>query len=461
MSTYKIETWGCQMNEHDSERMAGLLNLRGDAPAADAADARVVVLNTCAVREKAEDKLYSRLGELRPLKEKNPGMIIAVAGCIGQMSGEAIFKRAPYVDLVLGPRAIKNLPALIERAKSQRTIDTNLYEDSVLFGYDSAARATPGKAWITVMEGCNKRCSFCIVPTTRGSETHRPFDELLDEAKRLADSGIVEIELLGQNVNAWVDENRTRDFADLCRAVARVPGIRRLRFMTSHPLHFTERIAAVMGEEPAMCPYLHLPVQSGSDRVLKLMKRGYTHQWFLDKIAMVREKVPTLSLSTDLIVAFPGETEEDFAESLRLVEEVRFDSLYSFLYSARPGTPAAEMEPVPKETGKARHMRLHEAQAAIQDEIMQRFTGAVAEVLVEGQDTHGEPPPPGRFRSYGHDRHGKIVVFTAPGPIPAGRLVNVNIEGASMHQLRGALSNGELTAQKTQLLVTERNCISG
>ena len=296
MSTYKIETWGCQMNEHDSERMAGLLNLRGDSAAAEVADARIVLLNTCAVREKAEDKLYSRLGELRMLKEKNPEMVIAVAGCIGQMSGEAIFKRAPYVDLVLGPRAIKNLPQLIERAKIQRTIDTNLYEDSVLFGYDSAVRSTPGKAWITVMEGCNKRCSFCIVPTTRGSETHRPFDELLNEANRLADSGIVEIELLGQNVNAWVDENRTRDFADLCRAVARVPGIRRLRFMTSHPLHFTERIAAVMGEEPAMCPYLHLPVQSGSDRILKLMKRGYTHQWFLDKIAMSGEGPEAVAL---------------------------------------------------------------------------------------------------------------------------------------------------------------------
>lgn len=451
MSTFKIETWGCQMNEHDSERMAGLLNQRGHSAIGsdDASLAQVVLLNTCAVREKAEDKLYSRLGELRMLKEKNPEMVIAVAGCIGQMSGEAIFKRAPYVDLVLGPRAVKNLPELIERAKIQRTIDTNLYEDSVRFGYDTATRNSPGKAWITVMEGCNKTCTYCIVPTTRGRETHRPFAELLDEAKSLADRGFVEIELLGQNVNAWEDEGRglstkKRDFADLCRAIARVPGIRRVRFMTSHPLHFTERIAEVMAEEPAMCPYLHLPVQSGSDRVLKAMKRGYTRAWFLDKIAMARERVSNLSVSSDLIVAFPGETEEEFAESLQLVEDARFDFLFSFLYSARPGTVAAAMEPVPMEVAKARHMRLFELQAGIQAERMQSFMDTTAEVLVDGRDERGEPIPEGWHRYYGRDRHWKTVVFTSPIPLTIGSLAEVKIDHASPHQLKGSLTTAIL-----------------
>ncbi len=439
-ATYRVETWGCQMNEHDAERMAGLLNRRGLSAAASEADAGVVILNTCAVREKAEDKLYSRLGELRLLKKERPDLVIAVAGCIGQMSGADIFKRAPFVDLVLGPRAIKNLPELVEQARRQRTIDVNLHEDSVRFGYDDAERLTPGRARVTVMEGCNKTCTYCIVPTTRGRESHRNYDALLDEVRRLADRGFVEIELLGQNVNAWVDETRSRDFADLCRGVARVGGIKRVRFTTSHPLHFTERIAAAMGEEPALCPYLHLPVQSGSNAVLRAMKRGYSRENYLERLAMVRAKVPNLSLSTDFIVAFPGETEDDHAATMALAAEARFDFFYSFLYSPRPGTPAESLDGIPRAVAKDRHMRLLELQAGIQEERMSRFAGAVSEVLVEGEDGRGDHPPAGWRRYFGHDRHWKIVVFDAPRPLEPGRLVDVKIERTTPHQLRGTMA---------------------
>jgi len=338
---YSIETWGCQMNVHDSEKMAGALQGLGYSPTDDVRRADVILLNTCAIRDKASQKVFSALGRLRRLKQRNPRLLVGVTGCVAQMEGEKIFDQAGFVDLVLGPRGIASLPALLEDARRGRTTQLVPQEDSLTYPFESTVRASQVKAYITVMEGCNKRCTFCVVPRTRGREESRSLAHILQEVRHLVTRGYREVELLGQNVNTYRDGDT--GFAGLLRAVDRVEGIERVRFTTSHPLHFEDSIIEALAGSRNLCPSVHLPAQSGADRVLRLMRRGYTRERYLERVKRLRQSVPGCTVSTDIIVAFPGETDEEFEATMSLADEVRFERMYSFLFSPRDGTPAATM----------------------------------------------------------------------------------------------------------------------
>ncbi|HXV76295.1 MAG TPA: tRNA (N6-isopentenyl adenosine(37)-C2)-methylthiotransferase MiaB, partial [Candidatus Polarisedimenticolaceae bacterium] len=340
MSRYHIETWGCQMNVHDTEKLAGLLEQRGMERAAGRGDADLILLNTCSIREKAAEKMFSELGRIERLRRKNPDLLIGVCGCVGQQEGQAVFARAPYVDFVIGPRATGSLPGVLDRLRrgdptARRFVDVDYRDDSIRFPYDAIRRESPetAKAYVTIIEGCNHRCTYCIVPTTRGREICRAMAEVLAEVRALARSGVLEVEFLGQTVNAYRDD-RGQTLADLLRATAAIDGIDRIRFTTSHPAQMTERLMDAMRDaRPALCPYLHLPVQSGSSAVLERMRRGYDRETYLDKIEEIRRRIPEISFGTDIIVGFPGETDEEFDDTLRLLEEVPFDTVYSFAYS--------------------------------------------------------------------------------------------------------------------------------
>ncbi len=431
--SYWIETWGCQMNEHDSEKMAGTLEGLGYRPAASPFDADVVLLNTCAIREKAEDKVYHFLDRLRPHRAARPEMIVGVCGCVAQLVGEGIRKEAPFVDLVLGPRAAGKLPEYLAGAKDARGIvDTTLYQDSILAGTESVRRQ-PGrvKAYVTVMEGCNKTCTYCVVPATRGREESRPLEALLTEVRRLAGEGYREIEFLGQNVNAWRCPDTHAKLGDLLRAAGRVDGVRRLRFTTSHPLHLTSDIIAAMAEVPEVSDALHLPVQSGSSRVLQAMKRGYDREKYLAKVNELRKCKPELALSTDVIVGFPGETEAEFQETLSLVREVGFDQMFSFVYSARPNTVASLMrDDVPFERKAERLMELQALQREIQLAGHQHLIGRTFEVLVESRSRRDAEEWAGRTRC------NRVVNFPGRG-LAAGDFVTVRIVAAGPNSLRG------------------------
>jgi tRNA-2-methylthio-N6-dimethylallyladenosine synthase len=424
---YLIKTWGCQMNVLDSDKMAGLLNAMGYAPTADEAEADVILLNTCSVREGPENKVFTELGRLRALKSGRD-VILGLVGCVAQQEQAAVFERAPYVDLVMGPRGVRHLPELLRQARVQRAIDTEFHEDSVLFPDGDIARSSRTKAFVTVMEGCNKKCAFCIVPRTRGAEVYRPLDSILEEARRAVDQGYMEVELLGQNVNCWKQEGLR--FPDLLAAVSDVAGVRRLRFTTSHPRHFPLEAADLMAERSNLCPYLHLPVQAGSDRILKAMRRQYDQAWYLDLVAGIRERVPAIALSSDVIVGFPGETEEDFEETLKVVREAEYDTLFSFRYSPRPGTPAADMEAVPEAAARARHQRLLDLQMEIQTRRFAASVGRVVEVLVEGESKKG-----GQFSGRAPDN--KVVNFTSPGSVRVNTLVPVRILRSNVNSLLG------------------------
>jgi len=385
---FNIRTWGCQMNVHDTEKMAGALTRDGFQVSRDARGADVVLLNTCAVRDKATQKVYHALGRLRRLKEQNPSLIIGVTGCVAQLEGETIFRRAPYVDLVVGPRAIGALPRLVEEARTRQTTRLTPVEDDLTYPFESAVRGSAAKAYVTVMEGCDKACTFCIVPRTRGDEEYRPVAQVLAEAAHLAGRGYREIELLGQNVNGY--RHGGVDFAGLLRRVDAVDGIERLRFTTSHPLHLSDAIITAMAEGEHVCPQIHLPVQSGSDRVLKRMRRGYDRSRYLERVARLRSEVREVALSTDVIVGFPGESDADFDATLELLEEVRFEQVYSFVYSPRPGTVAARLEdPTPAAVKDARLQLLQRRQQEIQAELYQREIGRTVQVLVEGPAKFG------------------------------------------------------------------------
>jgi len=430
---YWIETWGCQMNEHDSEKLSGALEGLGYERAGGPADADLVLLNTCSIREKAEEKVYQYLARLRAARRENPSMIIGVAGCVAQMSGASLRDREPIVDLVLGPRAAGRLPELLARVTERRGIvDTTLYQDG-LFRSDRPVRRDPRrvKAWVTVMEGCNKSCAYCIVPTTRGREVYRPLDGILAECADLVADGFAEIELLGQNVNAWRDREAGEWFDGLLRRVGSIPGLRRLRFTTSHPAQFTDRIIEAMAETPAVCHALHLPVQSGSSRVLARMRRGYDRARYLDRVQRLREAMPDIALSTDVIVGFPGETEDDFRETLTLVEEVGFDQMFSFIYSPRPGTPAAMVrDDLPAERKTARLMELQQLQRRIQLERNRARVGRVVRVLVEGPSRRDAEEWAGRTPG------NQVVNFAAEG-VRAGDEIAVRITAAGPNSLRG------------------------
>ncbi len=432
MKHYFIQTWGCQMNAHDSEKMAGVLEARGYAPAVRPADADIILLNTCSVRAGAENKVFSHLGRLRRLKQAKPDLVIGVCGCVAQQAGETIFRRAPHVDLVMGPRAIDRLDAMLDQARDEgRSISLVRDGDPVGFPGGTAARGSGPRAWVTVMEGCNKSCAYCIVPYTRGREAYRPATAIVEEVGALTQSGFSEIELLGQNVNAW--HEGTDDFAALLHQVDRVPGVRRLRFTTSHPGHLKSQIMDRMADLPAVCNHLHLPAQSGSDRILRAMDRGYTRARYVAKIAYLRARVADMAFSTDIIVGFPGETESDFQETLSLLREIEFDQIYAFMFSPRPGTPAVLLNRTVPDPDK--EARLH-AVLGLQEEIQRRrheaLVGREFEVLVDGHGRLDNGLIQGRTRCH-------RIVHLPAGELAPGQYVRARIVRAAAHSLQGTL----------------------
>jgi tRNA-2-methylthio-N6-dimethylallyladenosine synthase len=441
---YLIETFGCQMNVHDSERMAGLLEQAGYEWTADAEDADVVVINTCSVRERAEEKLYTRLGELRQMGiETGRDPVVAVAGCVAQQEGEAIFKRSPGVaDIVVGTQAIRRLPMLVEQAATTRGsdpfFDLNPYDD-VTFPLGVTRRSDPVKAYVTIIEGCNEFCSFCVVPYTRGHERMRPKADILAEVREAVGSGRREIQLLGQIVNHYAaPDDPDCDFTGLLEAIHAVDGVDRIRFASPHPRHFSDRFLDAMDRLPKVCRHLHLPVQSGSTRVLAAMRRRYTRDSYLDLVARIRARLPDVALSTDMIVGFPGESDADFDETLSLTREVGYHSMFSFKYSERPNTLAEKRLPddVPEEEKTRRIVALQALQRAIQTALNAGLVGRRADVLVDSASRRRDTELSGRTT--------QNVVVNFPGP-PAwiGRMVAVDIERAGAHSVWGRAVNAD------------------
>jgi len=440
--TYLIRTFGCQMNVHDSERLAGLLEADGMEAVDDVEQADVVVLNTCCIRENADNKLYGTLGHLRSLKERNPGMQIAVGGCLAQKDREGIQARASQVDAVFGTHNVGRAAELLaDAAATGRPVmeildQTTLDEDGAFPSALPVRRALPYTAWVTIQIGCDNACAFCIVPAVRGAEISRPFGGIVDEVAAVAAAGTVEVTLLGQNVNSYGrDLTRRRPlFADLLRAVGEVDGIRRVRFTSPHPKDLRPETIAAMAGSPAACEHLHLPLQSGSDRTLAAMHRGYTAARYLQRLADARAAMPDLAVTTDLIVGFPGESDDDFEATLEVVAEAAYDSAYTFVFSPRPGTQAAEMGDrfVPAEVIAERFERL---KIVVERSALARHqarVGRVEEVLVEGPSKKDPAVASGRTRQ------NKLVHF--PGPVPpAGSFADVRITGAAAHFLRGEL----------------------
>jgi tRNA-2-methylthio-N6-dimethylallyladenosine synthase len=428
---YLIETWGCQMNQHDSEKMAGILLDLGYTPTSDESVADLILLNTCSVREKAESKVFGRLGRLRLLKKSNPDLLLGVVGCVAQQAGEGIFRRAPYVDLVMGPRNLSRLGHLIEEARREgRSIGLARDDDPIVFPSGTTARASGPKAFVTVMEGCNKSCTYCIVPFTRGREVYRPHEDILREVRDLTAIGYIEIEFLGQNVNAYHDGGH--DLAALLHMADRVQGLRRVRFTTSHPGHLKQGIMDAMRIVPTVCNHLHLPVQSGSDRMLQSMNRGYTRTRYLSKIDYLKKTVTDITFSTDIIVGFPGETDSDFQDSLTLLREVKYDQVYAFAYSPRPGTMAPELDSaIPEGVKQTRLRELLALQESIQVLRNVDLLGRTFEVLVDGTGRLDNGLLKGRTRC------NRIVHFA--GPARRGELVDVRITRAHAHSLIGEI----------------------
>ena len=444
VGSYHIHTWGCQMNVHDSEKLAGVLEREGYVRAAGENDADVILLNTCSIREKAAEKVFSELGRLRRLKSESSGMLLGVCGCVAQQEGESIYRRAPYVDFVVGPRAIESIgPALAKIRRGKRgalhVTDTEYRNDSIRFPFDEIRRTgeNRAKAFVTIIEGCNHRCTYCIVPTTRGREIYRPMSEVLDEVRDLAGKGVVEIEFLGQTVNAYRDEEGNT-LAELLTASAAIDSIRRIRFTTSHPAQMTEAlIDAIAANQPKVCAYLHLPVQSGSTEVLRRMRRGYDRESYLAKIDSFRSRIPDMLFGTDIIVGFPGETQEDFEQTIQLLDEVQFDSVYSFAYSPRPGTRALELEDdLAPALKHERLQRLQEHQKGIQTRRMANWLGRTVEVLVEGRSKRNAE------RWTGRTVEARVVNFE--GASEAGRLEQVEITETTPFSLTGRVAGSVL-----------------
>ncbi len=441
MKKLYIRTFGCQMNEYDSDKMADVLGaaepmVKTDNPE----EADVILFNTCSVREKAQEKVFHDLGRVKHLKQAKPDLIIGVGGCVASQEGDAIVTRAPYVDLVFGPQTLHRLPQLInERRVSGRSQVDISFPEIEKFDKLPPAKVEGASAFVSIMEGCSKYCTFCVVPYTRGEEVSRPLDDILAEVAGLADQGVKEVTLLGQNVNAWRGEivresEEFGDFAFLLECVAEIPGIERLRYTTSHPREMTQRIIDAYARIPKLVSHLHLPVQAGSDRVLAAMKRGYSVLEYKSLIRKLRAVRPDLSLSSDFIVGFPGETEEDFEKTMKLIDDVGFDTSFSFVYSARPGTPAADLEDcVPPETKLrwlARLQKRVEAQAAVISEAM---VGRVERVLVVGPSKKNPEELAGRTDN------NRVVNFAAH-PRLIGQMVDVRITAALPHSLRGEVA---------------------
>ncbi|WP_372715707.1 tRNA (N6-isopentenyl adenosine(37)-C2)-methylthiotransferase MiaB [Immundisolibacter sp.] len=433
-----LKTFGCQMNVYDSQRIADVLaQSHGLEVTADPAEADVLLLNTCSIREKAQEKVFSELGAWwHDYKRHRPELVIGVGGCVASQEGERLRQRAPYVDLVFGPQTIHRLPQLLNQAQGRRAAVDVSFPEIEKFDRLPLPRARGPAAFVSVMEGCSKYCSFCVVPYTRGEEFSRPLLDVLTEVAVHAEQGSREVTLLGQNVNAYLGttpRGGTADLAELIRQVAQIDAIARIRFTTSHPVEFTDRLSDTYAEVPKLAAHLHLPVQSGSDSILRAMKRGHTVAEYLAKIGRVRQARPGISLTTDLIVGFPGETEEDFAATLALVEAASFDEAYSFVYSARPGTPAAALaDDTPPEVKKERLGRLQTLVANRSQAFVERLVGSVQRVLVEG------PAKRGQGRMQGRISHNRVVNFAADEQL-AGQMVDVKINAVSVHTLRGEL----------------------
>ena len=392
MKTYYVRTFGCQMNKHDSERIAGLLEATGMTPAPGPDEADVIVFNTCCVRETADDRLYGQVSSLKALKTGGrPDVLIAVGGCVGQRDGAAVLKHAPHVDVVFGTHNIGELPALLEAAESGRPAVSVLEEGEAFASDLPQIREHPWHAWVSITVGCDNHCAYCIVPTVRGAERSRPSEDIVAEVARLVGEGVLEVTLLGQNVNSYGrDRYGEPRFAALLRQVAGT-GIQRIRFATSHPKDLSDDTIAAMAGLPAMMPFLHLPVQHGSDRILQAMNRRYTRETYLERIAAVREQVPDIALSTDIIVGFPGETEEDFSQTLDLIQRVGFDHAFTFIYSKREGTPAAALaDTVPREVAQERFDRLALLVRDLSYAANEREVGLVRSCLIEGASRRDE-----------------------------------------------------------------------
>jgi tRNA-2-methylthio-N6-dimethylallyladenosine synthase len=438
-----IRTFGCQMNEYDSAKMADVLNAaEGLTPTDSPDDADVILFNTCSVREKAQEKVFSDLGRVKHLKRAKPDLVIGVGGCVASQEGAAIVERAPYVDVVFGPQTLHRLPDLIARRRATGRAQVDIsFPEIEKFDHLPPPRVDGASAFVSIMEGCSKYCSFCVVPYTRGEEVSRPFDDVLTEVADLAEHGVKEITLLGQNVNAYLGRmadgaggDLRADFALLLEYVHEIPGVERIRYTTSHPKEFTQRLIDAYGRLPKLVDHVHLPVQAGSDRVLAAMKRGYTALEYKSIIRRLRAVRPNISISSDFIVGFPGETEDDFDKTMKLVEDIGFDASFSFVYSKRPGTPAADLaDDTPQEVKLKRLARLQAGINANQQRISDGMVGTRQMILVEG------PSKKDASELMGRTENNRIVNF-AGGPNSArllGQLVEVIVTQALPHSLRG------------------------
>jgi tRNA-2-methylthio-N6-dimethylallyladenosine synthase len=429
-ATFFLETFGCQMNDHDSEKVAGVLLARGYRQVESPDAASLVLYNTCSIREKAAQKVFSRLGEYRT--KQAAGQVIGVLGCVAQQEGEGIFERAPWVSLVCGSASYRKLPELLTQLEAGNQRVTGLDNDTdETFETPVTRRDNPWRAYLTVIEGCDKSCAYCVVPFTRGPERSRASESVLREVRELAELGYSEVQLLGQTVNSYADPSRQLRFADLLLAVADVPGIRRVRFTTSHPRDFGADIVAAIESQPKLCNHVHLPVQSGSARVLHSMARTYTREEYLEKIAMLRAAKRSIAITTDIIVGFPGETETDFAETLSLLEEVRYDNIFSFKYSPRPNTPSLSMPDAISEEEKSRRLAiLQETQREVQSQRNATLLGNTFEVFVSGKSRREN-------QWSGHTTCHRVVNFASHQRELLGTYVQVRVTGAGPNSLVG------------------------
>jgi tRNA-2-methylthio-N6-dimethylallyladenosine synthase len=431
--TFYIETFGCQMNAHDSEKVIGTLEHEGYVRVEDEADAGLVLYNTCSIRDKAEQKVFHRLNEYKRLQGE--GKKFAVLGCVAQQEGEKIFERAPYVSLVSGSASYRNLPAMLVRLEAGERRITGLDDRQTdqTFDTEFTSRSNPHRGYITIVEGCDKFCAYCVVPYTRGKERSRASDSVLAEARRMANAGFTEIQLLGQNVNSYRDPSGRMSFAELLVAVGQIAGIRRVRFTTSHPRDFTREIVAAIDATPTLCDHVHLPVQSGSTAVLRQMAREYTREWYLERISWIKEAKREISMTSDIIVGFPGETEQDLEDTVTLLEEVGYDAIFAFKYSPRPNTPATgRADSIPDEEKSRRLQVVLDRQREIQRKAYARHLGQVMEVMVEGYN-HS------RAQVTGRSSQNKTVNFTVRQPIlPAmGSYLPVRITQTFPNSLAG------------------------
>jgi tRNA-2-methylthio-N6-dimethylallyladenosine synthase len=437
-----IRTFGCQMNEYDSDKMSDVLAAaEGFEKTSDPAQADLILFNTCSVREKAQEKVFADLGRVRALKQTNPGLLIGVGGCVASQEGEEIVRRAPFVDVVFGPQTLHRLPQLLAARRATGTPQVDIsFPEIEKFDHLPPARVEAASAFVSIMEGCSKYCSFCVVPYTRGEEVSRPFSDILGEVTHLANRGVMEVTLLGQNVNAYrgeLPDGTAADFALLLAHVSKIEGISRIRYTTSHPLEFTQRLVDAYGKLPKLVSHLHLPVQSGSDRVLSAMKRAYTSLEYRSIIRRLRAVRPEISLTTDFIVGFPGESEADFEATMKLVEDVRFDGAFSFIYSPRPGTPAASLhDETPPAVKLARLQRLQARLQELYDGYSQAMVGTRQRVLVEGHARKNAAELAARTEN------NRVVNFAGPARL-VGHYVDVDITHAYPHSLRGRIADSQ------------------